>query len=202
MKNPFLLWIVLCFFLLLSFLFSNEFPYENKALWFSLLVLSYIFYVSSVWVSLGMGIFFLFLVLPYTSDGAALILFIFLLYVVLIVFQKRALRPSSWSKVNVVYVCLTVFFLNLHQEFWKNSLNLSAYILLLVQLLLNYFLTGLFWIFLERKGALIEDKIFPSRDSQTQLDLFSVQQMKSLGKSSSGRFQKRIRRRFGLKDYW
>ncbi len=202
MKNPFLLFSLFLFSLLMAFLFSNPLAFGNRAMWCSFVVLAYIFYYASFWMSLGTAVTLLLLLGPYTGLGNELIFFISLFYGAIRLFQIKVLRPAFLTKVLWVFVLLCLFFLFLERDYFLLRQNMAFYLNCLLGFSFNFLITLLFWWFLEKGGARLEEKYCSSRDSENQLNLFTVQQMKVLKKSSHGKLQVRIRRRFGLKDSW
>jgi len=201
MKNYFLLFSAWMLATLLALGFPAQAGFANIAGYLPLLVLAYIFYYSSPWMSLGMASLMVAVDSAYGDSFRALSLFLLLLYGATAFFKRRALRPSLVKKAAWAFLWLSGFqaYLLRHEDLphglggWMGQGGLIA---------LAFVACCVAWWVLEKPAALIEERFFPDPHKDAQLDLFTVRQLKISGKASPLRLQKRIRRRFGLKDTW
>lgn len=202
MKNPLLLFIVW----MLTFLGSGVFfstPFSAMPLWLSFYVLAYIYYFLNLESVILLGSVTWFLTSLYSSHAFELLLFWIVFYLGIHFFKKRTLRPSILAKSAFSFVCLLLFYLFLQDwALFEAKVFLIFLAKNIISFLINFICGILMWWILEEKGSLIEEKYFSSKMSAGQLDLFSVRDFRIARKSSRVKLQKRIRRRFGLKDGW
>lgn len=202
MKNSFLLF-VLCFFsVLLALLFSGQTGFGNSFLYLPCLLLAYVFYHSSLWLSLGTAAFQIGILSAYTGEAKEWSVFVLLLYGAVFLFRRKVLRPHFLQKVLYVFVCVSLFLVFLQKEIGFASHAYRFWISFFIGLCFDFLFSVFVWWLLEEGGARLEEKYFPSKDSDGQLKLFTVQQLRATQKASAHRLQKRVRRRFGLKEGW
>ena len=106
------------------------------------------------------------------------------------------LKKAAWS-----FFCIGFFFAYV-QRISVNPHSAYEWLISAAWLCFNFTVCLSLWWFLEVPGAVFEDTFFPNQDKERQLDLFTVRQSKISGKLYPMKLQKRIRRRFGLKDGW
>lgn len=196
MKKPLLLFYTTLFFIFLSFVFK----FENLGIWALLVFLSYVFYSAPFFVSLFLASFSLLLLGAWSKLGVELALFLFLLYLAMFFVQKKVLRPSLITKVFNSFLWISIFYFILERDLFLNLKGYVDYFLLFGKLFEYFVWTFLIWYFAEELGDRIEEKFFSSHQ-EAQLNLFTGRQLKHLSNSSPFKFQKRVRRRFGLKDW-
>jgi len=196
MKNSFLIFYTWLFFFFLSYFLR----FQNLGAWTLLLFVSYVFYTTSVWQSLFIASLSILTLSAWTEVAKECSLFLLMLYGVMFIFRHKALRPSLYLKAFWPFLSVSLFFLYIHRtslEMTKGYFEWALYSFRLVV----YFVWSLFiWYLLEEGGSRFEDSFFSSQD-QKQLNLFTVRQLRQIDSSSPFKFQKRIRRRFGLKDW-
>lgn len=200
MKNSFLLFLLFLISIFIALFFSNQTLFGNVIFTLPLLVLAYIFYYSSLWMSLGMAALIITILGAYSHVNNSLIFFVFLLYGAVYLFQRKTLRPPLLQKVGCVCVCLSLFVIFLRRDFLFTQSTYGFWGMFFLWLCFAFVLCVFVWWFLEEMGARFEEKYFSSKYSNGQLNLFTVQQLKHSRKASSLKFQRRVRRRFGLKD--
>lgn len=197
MKNPFLLfytWLILLFF-------AYCFRFYDLGFWAFLLGISYIFLISSFWFSLGVLSLSVFVLGAWSSLDKELFFFLSFQYLMMLFLRYRILRPSLYTKAFVSYLGVGLFYFYLHKSNFESLQNIQGKFIYLLQAFLYYLYALGFWYFMDEWGAQFEEKYFVSREQDSQLNLFTVRQLKKMERSSPFKFQKRIRRRFGLKDW-
>ncbi len=202
MKNSFLLFLLYFFSILIACFFSNQSFLGRIVLYFPFLILAYIFYSSTLWISLGMAAMSIAVLGAYTHEKEALTIFVLLLYAMIEFFKRKVLRPNLIQKTSWVFLLLGLFFLYLRKDYlWSQQ----AYLFwgrFVVELFLIYAFCIFLWYLLEEKGAAFEEKYLNSKNSERQMNLFTVQQLRQSRKNGPFKFQRRVRKRFGLKDSW
>lgn len=181
--------------------FSSDPGFSNTAWWLPFIVVAYIFYYGSAWMSLGMIGLFMLTVSAFGGNFDVLTLVLSFLYFAILLFKRHTLRPRMVKKVAWAFFCIGIFYAYLQRGFWEFS-GIQEWMKAAGWLCFNFSVCVLIWWFLEYPGYLIEERFFPSDDKDRQLDLFTVRQAKISGKLYPMKIQKRIRRRFGLKDGW
>lgn len=201
MRNSFLLFLLWIFSMGIALFSSNDPSFANTAWWLPFWIISYIFYYCSASMSLGMIALFIAIASVYSNRTDELSLFLPLLYFAILLFKRKSLRPSLFKKTAWAFFCIGFFFAYIQ----RHSLNPNTSLQWLVNASYLCFNFGFFicvWWFLQVPGAIFEESIFPNQVGGKQLDLFTVRQAKISGKLYPMKLQKRIRRRFGLKDGW
>lgn len=202
MKNPLLLFIVWLFTFLGSGIFFST-PFSAMPLWLSFYVLAYIYYFLNLESVILLGSLTWLLTTLYSSHAFELLLFWIVFYIAIHLFKKRTSRPSILAKSTFSFVCLLIFYLFLQGGALFEAKAFSVFLAKnIISFSINFICGIMMWWILEEKGSLMEEKYFSSKVSQGQLDLFSVRGFRVARKSSQVKLQKRIRRRFGLKDGW
>ena len=205
MKNPFFIFAFWLLFFLLEILFPWEIAGVSFKPYGSFFVLGYAFFILPLFALLLFSAIVFVIQSSYSYDPLQLLFLMGLLG--LVVFW---VRRKTYSE-NLGARAMTVFFTRfLGFYFWEAIHDRSFFILatlfksspsLLLQGLVNFVgAIVIFWI-LEEPGSIWEERFFSFRAKKGQLHLFEARHLRRTRRSPF-KVQRRIRRRFGLRDSW
>jgi hypothetical protein len=204
MKNPFLLGIFWLFF----FVLETSLPWEIKGISIKLLgsyfVLGYIFYALPGFSSFILASLVFIIQSSFTATIYSPLLVISSLYFWIFWIRRKTFSDNLASQAVMV---LFIVLLNLNLiDLFRGTFNpfqgfrVISILIYASYLMANLFLgLFLFWWFQER-GVLLEEKLLAFHAKKGQLNLFEARHLKNHRRKF--KIQRRVRRRFGLKESW